>query len=161
MWGNGKKKSMSFAIPMVRREGKDHITNCYFWMLNLKGINPKNKHYVQYPDVPSAIRLIPHGPDLPVSKPDCNMEYSSDSEHSDMTVAAGDDSYKPEEDRQPASNLDTSRTQWPDIRPELFKEVCSAAGFTSQRETSASTKNNIRLLLRPWERIKTVFHISW
>ena len=26
------------------------------------------------------------------------MEYSSDSEHSDMTVAAGDEAYKPEDD---------------------------------------------------------------
>ena len=29
------------------------------------------------------------------------MEYSSDSEHSDMTVAVGDDMYKPDEDDQP------------------------------------------------------------
>ena len=29
------------------------------------------------------------------------MEYSSDSEHSDMTVVAGDGTYKPEEDNQP------------------------------------------------------------
>ena len=29
------------------------------------------------------------------------MEYSSDSKHSDMTVVAGDDAYKPEEDNQP------------------------------------------------------------
>ena len=60
-------------------------------------------HHVQYPDISSAKRRIPHGPDLPVSEPDCNMEYSSDSKHSDMTVAAGDDSYKPEEDNQPVT----------------------------------------------------------
>ena len=29
------------------------------------------------------------------------MEYSSDSEHSDMTVVAGDDVYKSEEENQP------------------------------------------------------------
>ena len=96
-WRNGKRKSMPFAIPMVWREGKDHITDCYFCMINLKGINHKNKHYVQYPDVPSAIRPIPHGPDLPVPKPDGNMESSSDSEHSDLTVVA----YKSVEDNQP------------------------------------------------------------
>ena len=32
-----------------------------------------------------------------IPEPDGNMEYSSDSEHNDMTVAAGDDAYKPEE----------------------------------------------------------------
>ena len=48
---------MPFTIPMVWREGKD----------------------VQYPDIPSAIRTIPHGPDFPVPESDGNMEYSSDS----------------------------------------------------------------------------------
>ena len=67
---------------MVLREGKDHITDCYFSIINLKGINHKNKHYVQYPDVP---------------EPSGNMEYSSDSEHNDMSVVA----FKSEEDNQP------------------------------------------------------------
>ena len=48
-----------------------------------------------------AIR--PHGPDLPVIVPDGNMEYSSDSKHSDMTVVTRDDAYKSEEDDQPVT----------------------------------------------------------
>ena len=75
---------MPFAIPMVWKERKDHITDCYFFMINLKGINHKNKNHVQYPDVPSAIKPIPHNPHLPVPEPDSNMECSSDFEHSDM-----------------------------------------------------------------------------
>ena len=82
-WRNGKRKSIPFTIPMVRREGKDHITDCYFRVINLKVINRKNKHYVQYPNVSSAIRPILHGPDIPVPKPDGNMEYCFDFEHSD------------------------------------------------------------------------------
>ena len=92
---------MPFTIPMVWRKGKDHIMDCYFYMINLKGRNRKNKHHIQYPDVPSVIRLIPHGPDLPVPELDGNMEYSSDSEHSDLTVVARDEPYKPEEDDRP------------------------------------------------------------
>ena len=88
-WRNGKRKSMPFAIPIVWREGKDHMTDWYFYMINLKGINRKNKHHIQYPDVPSALRSIPHSPDLPVLEPDGNMEHSSDSEHSDMTCSWG------------------------------------------------------------------------
>ena len=84
-WRKGKRKSMPFAIPMVWWEGKNHIMHCYLCMINLKGINRKNKHHVQYPDVPSAIRSIPHGSDLPVEQPDVNMEYRSDSEYSAMT----------------------------------------------------------------------------
>ena len=70
-------------------------------MINLKGINRKNNHHIQHPDVPSTIRPIPHGLDLPVPESDVNREYSSDSKHSDMTVDAGDDAYKPEVDNQP------------------------------------------------------------
>ena len=69
-------------------------------MITLKGINWKNKHHVQYPTVPSAIRSIPQAPNLPVPGPDGNMEYSSDSKHNDMTVVAGDDAYNSEEDKQ-------------------------------------------------------------
>ena len=97
-WRNGKKKNMRFAIPMVWKEGKDYIMDCYFCMINLKRINHKNKHHVQYPDVPSAIRLIPHGPDLSVPEPGGIMRYNSDSEHIDMSVVAGNDVYKPKED---------------------------------------------------------------
>ena len=53
---NGKRKRMLFAIPMVWREGKDLIIDCYFCMINLKRINYKNKHHVQYSDVPSVHR---------------------------------------------------------------------------------------------------------
>ena len=62
-------------------------------MIILKGINHKNKHHVQYPNVPSTIRLIPHDPELPVPDLDGNMVYSSDSKLSDIIVVAGDDIY--------------------------------------------------------------------
>ena len=62
---------MPSASPMVWREGKDLIMDCYFCRINLRGINCKNKHHVQYPDVTSAY-----------------------SEHSDKTVVARDDAYK-------------------------------------------------------------------
>ena len=70
-------------------------------MMNPKGINRKNKHSVQYLNILSAIRPIIHGPDILLSEPDVNIECSSDSEHSDMTVVAEDDVSKPEEDNQP------------------------------------------------------------
>ena len=70
---------------------------------NLEGINRKSKHLVQYPDVPSAIRQISDDQYFPVPEPDGDKKYSSDSEHCDMIVVAGDDAYKPEEDDQPIS----------------------------------------------------------
>ncbi|KAF2352327.1 hypothetical protein FHG87_016916 [Trinorchestia longiramus] len=70
-------------------------------MTNLKGINRKNKHHVQYPDVPSAIKPVPHGPDVPVPEPNVTMESSSDSESSDMIDTAKCNQYRSEEDDQP------------------------------------------------------------
>ena len=42
-WRNKKRKSMPFGVPMAWKEGKDHVTDCYFCMKNLKSINSKNK----------------------------------------------------------------------------------------------------------------------
>ena len=72
-------------------KGKDHITDCYFCMINLKEISSKNRHHVQYTGVPSTTKPIPYGQDLPIPKPDGNMEYNSDFEPSHMTVEIGDD----------------------------------------------------------------------
>ena len=83
-------------------------------MINLKGTKYKNKHYAQYPDVPSAIWPISHGPDIPV--PDGDLEYSSDSEHSEMAVVAGDDTYKPEEDDQ---IVPLTQAELNDLKPDL------------------------------------------
>ena len=88
---------MPFAIPMVWRKGNDHITDSYFYKIKLKGFNRKIKHLVQYSDVPSA---HPSFLDLPVTESDGIIEYSSYSQHRDMTGGADVDAYKPEEDDQ-------------------------------------------------------------
>ena len=92
---------MPFAVPMVWREGKDNVTDCYFCITNLQAINRKNKHCVQYPDVPSAIRPVPHGPDLPVPEPDVAMESSSESKSDNTADRAQSEEYMPEENDRP------------------------------------------------------------
>lgn len=42
-WKKGKRLSMPFGIPMVWREPKNHIDNCYFCMVNVSGYNKKKK----------------------------------------------------------------------------------------------------------------------
>ena len=42
-WSQGEQKSLSFGVPMVWRDGKDHTTDCYFCMTNLKG-----EHCIKY-----------------------------------------------------------------------------------------------------------------
>ena len=60
---------MSFGVPMVWREPKGHGNGCYFCSCNVSGFNMKNKHNIQYPNLPSAIRPILHQPDVPVPTP--------------------------------------------------------------------------------------------
>ena len=80
------------------RKGKDHITDCYFYLTNLKSYR-KNKHHVKYPNVPSIIKPVPQSSNLPVpeSNVTINMGPTSDSQSS---AAAEHDSYMPEEVHQ-------------------------------------------------------------
>ena len=86
---------------MVWWEGKKSHHELLF--LHDKSKRNELQKQAPYPiyDVPSATRPILHDPDHPLLELDSNMEYSSDSEHSDMTVVAGNDAYWPEEDDQP------------------------------------------------------------
>ena len=45
---NDESKNILFAISMVWKVGKDHIT-CYLCLVNLKGINCKKKLHVHIP----------------------------------------------------------------------------------------------------------------
>ena len=50
----------------------------------LPGINRKNKQHVQYPNVPSAMKPVPHGPEIAIPKPPCAiLESSSPSSNED------------------------------------------------------------------------------
>ena len=43
-----------------------HGKKCYFCSCVVAGFNVKNKHKIQYPNLPCAIRLIPYGPGVPI-----------------------------------------------------------------------------------------------
>ena len=46
-WIKGKQQQgLPFGVPMVWREGRDHVTDCYFCMTNLDRINRKNRQHV-------------------------------------------------------------------------------------------------------------------
>ena len=45
----------------------NHVTDCYFCMVNTTGVGKKNKHKITYPNFPSAIRPVPHSDDVPVT----------------------------------------------------------------------------------------------
>jgi hypothetical protein len=60
---------MSFAMPMVWREMKDHLTDCYFCLTKTDGHNSKSEHTTVYPNIPSALRTVKYDACLPVPKP--------------------------------------------------------------------------------------------
>ncbi|KAI6655348.1 hypothetical protein LOD99_2183 [Oopsacas minuta] len=64
-WTKGKRKGLPFAIPMVWREPQDHTTDCYFCMVNTKGVGKKSRQTLSYPSIPSAMRPVPHSDRLP------------------------------------------------------------------------------------------------
>ena len=84
-WLNKKRTSMPFAIPVVWREPADHSSNCYFCMIPpvSKGMSRKKKWTVEYPNIPSALRPVPHGEELPIPVPPESYTLDSDDDHDD------------------------------------------------------------------------------
>lgn len=95
-WLNGSRH-MTFAIPMVWREPKDHSTDCYFCLTKISGITAKTRHTVKYPNIPSAIRPVPHSPQLPIPVPPKTWELDEDA----VNVEGCADSLDDEERRDP------------------------------------------------------------
>jgi len=80
-WAKGSH-CMTFAIPMVWTQPTDHVSDCYFCLTSSTVVTGKSKHTVQYPNLPPAMRPVPHIVELPVPT---NMTLS-DSESSDEDV---------------------------------------------------------------------------
>jgi hypothetical protein len=80
-WLQKKRKSLAFGVPMVWREPNDHVSDCYFCLCNVKGYKAKNKSNIHYPNLPSAIRPIPHGPNIPVPDPPLTVHIDEDSQN--------------------------------------------------------------------------------
>ena len=92
-WSHGKDEHLLFAIPVIWREQIDHVADCYFCMVNVKGFNKKHKHLLQYPNFNSALRPVPHVVDAPKPVFSClsdleeddTLRYSSTSTDDDMS----------------------------------------------------------------------------
>jgi hypothetical protein len=94
---------MPFAVPMVWREQKDHHSDCYFCLTKISGVSFKQRKSIEYPNLPSAMRPVPHGDNLPVPKPPA-----------DWALESGDDD---DNERAVAENMDTGDDNDPDFQP--------------------------------------------
>ena len=78
-WSAGKQKSLAFGVPMVWREPKGHGKKCYFCSCVIDWYNVKNRHKIQYPNLPCAVRPISHGPCVPIPLPPRVLQTVEDS----------------------------------------------------------------------------------
>jgi len=76
---------MNFAIPIVWREPQDHSSDCYFCITQTKGISSKSKDTVKCPNLPSAMRPVPHSKDLPIPHLPTHLTLEDESEHGAAT----------------------------------------------------------------------------
>jgi hypothetical protein len=73
----GKKDAFRFGVPLIWRELKTNSVDCYFCCCNVKDYNSKNKKVILYPNPPSALRPVVHGPEVPVPQPTELLEDAS------------------------------------------------------------------------------------
>nr|CAI5861869.1 unnamed protein product [Callosobruchus analis] len=108
-WTTGKRKCLKFGVPMVWREPKNHVDDCYFCLANINGINRNNRHQWTYPNLDSAIRPIPHSDEIPIPTfhelPDI-----SDNEHCPS-------------DRSSHTNETNSDDEWTSSVPQRFNQT--------------------------------------
>ena len=68
-WLNGSRKSMPFAVPMIWRVHKYHITDCYFCITDISGFSANNKQTKIYPNLASGMRPVNHTDSIEIPKP--------------------------------------------------------------------------------------------
>jgi hypothetical protein len=55
-------------------------------MVNVTDYNKKKNKGIKYPNLLSAIRIVPHGPDIPVPSPPDNLSDESESSYLHSTT---------------------------------------------------------------------------
>ena len=100
-----KHKSMPFGVPVIWREPTNHATDCYFCMTIIKGYSFKTRKSVDYPNIKSVSKPVPHNPiNCPVPIPpdayslDVDDSSQSHGTANAMSASDSDDDYVPESD---------------------------------------------------------------
>ena len=94
---------------MIWREPKDHIQDCYFCLVNVKGFSRKHRTKISYPNLDSAPRPVPHDASMPAPLPPKNgldtladeFEEDSDEGSTPDPKDSTDSEYDPEESSKP------------------------------------------------------------
>jgi hypothetical protein len=76
---------MNCAVPAVWRDPQCYSSDCYFCITQIKGISSKSKHTVKYPNLPPAMKPVPHSEDLPIPHPATHLTVEDVSGHKAAT----------------------------------------------------------------------------
>ena len=88
-WLNGKRHAMPFAVLWVWREPSNYTADCYFGMVPpVSGsITKKKKWAIVYPNIPSALRPVPHGEGISVPELPKECTIHTDDEDEDKSTS--------------------------------------------------------------------------
>jgi len=81
---------MPFGVPLVWMEPSNPISDCYLCLTPpvASGMNRKKKQRIDYPNIPPAIRPVPHGKELAVLEPPKEYNLNSEMEEEDTEKTA-------------------------------------------------------------------------
>jgi hypothetical protein len=79
-WLTGTHKLMRSALPMVWRQPREHLNNCYFCMTKITGFSRFSMHKMECPNIPITLRPVSHDDSVPLPKLPKSYTLDSDSE---------------------------------------------------------------------------------
>ena len=108
-WLNKRILAMSLAVLMIWKEPKDHIQDCYFCLVNVKGFSRKHRMKISYPNLDSARKPVPHDASMPAPLPPKTgldtlvdkVKEVSDEGSTPVPKGSTDSEYDPEKSSKP------------------------------------------------------------
>ncbi|CAH1113218.1 unnamed protein product [Psylliodes chrysocephalus] len=74
LWKSGKRNAFKFETPTIWRDPRNHLEDCYFCIVNVNGLNTKNRAIWQYSSTGSVQRPVQRSPDSSVPKNICEQD---------------------------------------------------------------------------------------
>jgi hypothetical protein len=142
-WTIGKRKSLKFGVPMVWREPKNHCDDCYFCLVNIKGINRKNKQNWKYPDLNSARRPVPHSDEIPIPLFNSLPELLED--ENEPSLSEGSDSLGRGNDSDFEADLGNPRR----FNQAELNDLCRDLNLSKESSELLASRLNEKNLLNP------------
>lgn len=111
LWANKKRPHFKYQTPMMWREPSNHQDDCYFCVVNINGINRRNRSKWFYPNLLSVTRPVLYSGDAPVPQVSSPTQNDHDFEEtrSSLSDESGTSDFNPiSSEPQPFNQEDLS-----------------------------------------------------